>query len=130
MAERRTVNIIVTGPVGCGKSAIVEEIHIALKALGLEVAFADPRAVQSERNMVGDHQDGLDLYRDGIRVEVGEVLFTESQIMERVGGSYELPDRPGFWIDAPVAREIALRALGTSPSSKDRLRPRTEGGRP
>jgi hypothetical protein len=42
-------------------------------------------------------------------------------IEARVGGSYEIGDRPGFWIDAPVAREIARRALGISPSSNDRL---------
>lgn len=122
MARINTVNVIVSGPVGCGKSAIVEEIAIALKAIGLKVDFADPRAVQSERNMVGDHADSLDLYRDDIRVEVSESLFTESQIEARVGGSYVMGDRPGFWIDAPVAREIARRALGTSPSSNDRLK--------
>lgn len=122
MSAKTRVKVIVSGPVGCGKSAIVEEIAIALKAIGVEVAFADPRAVQSERNMVGDHIGSLEIYRFGIRVEVSESLFTESQIEARVGGSYEMPDRPGFWIDAPIAKEIARRALGTSPSSNARLK--------
>lgn len=121
MAKKTTVQVIVSGPVGCGKSALVEEIAIALKAIGVEVEFADPRAVQRERNMVHDHINSLELYRAGIRVEVSESLFTEGMIETRVGGSYEMPDRPGFWLDAPVAREIARRALGTSPSSNDRL---------
>lgn len=124
MTDKTKVQVIVSGPVGCGKSAIVEEIAIALQAIGIEVGFADPRAVQSERNMVGDHIGSLEIYRDGIRVEVSESLFIQSQIEQRIGGAYDLPDRPGFWIDAPVAKEIARRALGTSPSSNDRLKNR------
>lgn len=120
---KNVVNVIVSGPVGCGKSAIVEEIAIALKALGIEVTFADPRAVQSERNMVGDHIDSLEMYRAGIRVEVAESLFIQGQIEERIGGAYDMMSiGRQFWIDGPVAREIAARALGTSPSSNARLR--------
>ena len=118
--SKTPVHVIVSGPVGCGKSALVEEIAIALRAIGVDVAFADPRAVQRERNMVGDHIGSLEIYRKGIRVEVSESLFTQHMVEARVGGAYELPDRPGFWIDAPVAREIAARALGLSPSSNDR----------
>jgi len=123
MARISTVNVIVSGPVGCGKSAIVEEIAIAMKAIGLKVEFADPRAVQSERNMIGDHANSLDIYRDGIRIVVAESLFTEGWVEARVGGAYDMPEiGRQFWIDAPVAKEIARRALGTSPSSNDRLK--------
>jgi hypothetical protein len=122
MSDKTKVQIIVSGPVGCGKSAIVEEIAVALKAIGIEVSFADPRAVQSERNMVGDHIGSLEIYRKGIRVEISESLFIQSQIEQRIGGAYEMPDRPGFWVDAPVAKEIARRVLGVAPSSNDRLK--------
>lgn len=122
MGIKTTVQVLVSGPVGCGKSALVEEIAIALKAIGVEVGFADPRAVQSERNMDGDHIRSLEIYRADIRVKVSESLFTESQIESRIGGAYDMPEiGRQFWIDAPVAKEIARRALGTSPSSNDRL---------
>jgi hypothetical protein len=51
---------------------------------------------------------------------INTVLSTEGLLMEvstieaRVGGSYEMPDGRKFWIDGPVAREIARRAAGTS----------------
>lgn len=111
------VNVIVSGPVGAGKSALVMEIVGALRAIGVA---AEPIGV-SEYDTGGDPIASLELYRDALKVVVSESLFTQSQIEARVGGAYELPDRPGFWIDAPVAREIASRALGTSPSSNDRL---------
>lgn len=39
----------------------------------------------------------------------------EFLIEMRIGGSYEMPDGRTFWIDAPVAGEIAKRAVaGTS----------------
>lgn len=127
MSGKTRVQVVVSGPVGCGKSAIVEEIAIALKAIGIETVFADPRAVQSERNMVGDHANSLDIYQDRIRVEVSESLFTEGQIEGRIGGAYDMAEiGRQFWIDAPVAREIARRALGTSPSSNDRLKGKTD----
>jgi hypothetical protein len=93
------------------------EIVGALRAIGVK---AEPVGV-SEYDTGGDPIASLELYRDALKVVVSESLFIQSQVEARVGGSYELPDRPGFWIDAPVAREIASRALGTSPSSNDRL---------
>jgi hypothetical protein len=38
----------------------------------------------------------------------------EFLIETRVGGSYEMPDGRKFWVDGPVAREIARRAAGAS----------------
>jgi hypothetical protein len=121
-STKTRVQVVISGPVGCGKSAIAFEIVGALRAVGLaaEVVGITGGDVDS------DHIRSLEIYRTGVRVEVSESLFTQRQIEARVGGAYELPDRPGFWIDAPVAREIAARALGTSPSSNDRLNGKTD----
>ena len=37
---------------------------------------------------------------------------TAAEVEVRVGGAYEMPDGRSFWVDAPVAREIAHRAIG------------------
>ncbi len=55
MAE---VRIIAAGPVGCGKSAVLGEIEIALRAIGLPVRYADEREAQSEKNMT--HADWIE----------------------------------------------------------------------
>ena len=47
----REITITISGPVGCGKSAIMGEIEIAMKALGVPVRIADEKAWQSEKNM-------------------------------------------------------------------------------
>lgn len=39
--EQPTVVVTVSGPVGSGKSRIAHEIHVALKAVGIEVSFGD-----------------------------------------------------------------------------------------
>jgi uridine kinase len=60
MGERVTVTV--SGPTGSGKSAVMGEIEIALRALGLTVEHdAD---FQSEKNMThADWQTALDLYK-------------------------------------------------------------------
>lgn len=59
-----TVTITASGPVGCGKSAILGEIEIALKAIGVQVEYADPVEAQKEKNMThADWDWALDLYR-------------------------------------------------------------------
>lgn len=69
MAETDTpretiVTVTASGPVGCGKSAVLGEIEIALKAIGVPVRYADPSAAQSEKNMTGaDWDEALALYR-------------------------------------------------------------------
>ena len=66
-AEQRTVTVTVSGPVGCGKSAIAGEIEIALKAIGVPVSYADPAAAQSEKNMThADWQAYLEMYRPSV----------------------------------------------------------------
>jgi hypothetical protein len=48
---RETITVTVSGPVGCGKSAIAGEIEIALTAIGVPVRWADPIAADSEKRM-------------------------------------------------------------------------------
>jgi hypothetical protein len=45
------VRIVACGAVGSGKSAVLDEIEVALRAIGLSVTYADPAAAQSEKNM-------------------------------------------------------------------------------
>jgi len=45
------VVVMVSGPVGSGKSAILGEIEIALRALGVPVRYADPIAAQAEKHL-------------------------------------------------------------------------------
>jgi len=62
-----TVTVTVSGPVGCGKSAIYGEIEIALKAIGVTVVHADQVAFQAEKNTThADWADALDLYKPSV----------------------------------------------------------------
>ncbi len=57
-----TVTVTVSGPTGSGKSAVMGEIEIALKALGITVEHV--AEFQSEKNMThADWQEALDLYK-------------------------------------------------------------------
>lgn len=63
-APRNIVTVTVSGPVGCGKSAIYGEIEIALKAIGVTVQHADLVGAVSEKNMTGaDWASALELYK-------------------------------------------------------------------
>ena len=66
------VTVTASGPCGSGKSAILGEIEIALKALGVPVRYLDVAAAQSEKDMThADWQSFLDMYRpDVVLVEV------------------------------------------------------------
>jgi hypothetical protein len=61
------ITVTVSGPVGCGKSAIAGEIEIALLALGVPVRFADEEAWQTEKNMThADWADYIDMYNPSV----------------------------------------------------------------
>lgn len=64
MAE---IKIIVSGPVGCGKSAILGEIEILMRALGVPVRYEDAAAAQSEKNMThADWTEALGMYKPSV----------------------------------------------------------------
>jgi hypothetical protein len=64
MAE---ITVTVSGPVGCGKSAIAGEIEIALRAVGVPVRFADEKEMRSEKNMTGaDWTGDLEMYQPSV----------------------------------------------------------------
>ncbi len=61
------ITVTVSGPVGCGKSAIAGEIEIALKAIGVPVSFADEKEMRSEKNMTGADWTGyLEMYKPNV----------------------------------------------------------------
>lgn len=61
------ITVTVSGPVGCGKSAIAGEIEIALKAIGVPVRYADEREALSEKRMTGADWTGyLEMYRPSV----------------------------------------------------------------
>jgi hypothetical protein len=60
------VTITVSGPVGCGKSAIAGEIEIAMKAIGVPVQW---RNSQSEKNMThADWQSYIEMYQPMVTI--------------------------------------------------------------
>ena len=61
------VTVTVSGPVGSGKSAILGEIEIALKAIGVPVRYANMVEEQFEKNVRGaDWQGDLELYKPSV----------------------------------------------------------------
>lgn len=61
------VTITVSGPVGSGKSALVGEIEILMRALGVPVRYADPKAESYEKNIRGaDWQSDLEMYQPSV----------------------------------------------------------------
>ncbi|MEL6746248.1 MAG: hypothetical protein AAFO79_00310 [Pseudomonadota bacterium] len=58
------VTITASGPVGSGKSALLGEIEIALKALGVSVRYADEVGAQLEKRMThSDWATYLEMYQ-------------------------------------------------------------------
>jgi Ni2+-binding GTPase involved in maturation of urease and hydrogenase len=57
------ITITVSGPTGSGKSAIVGEIEIALKAIGVPVTIAD-----RDTMVVADYQYWIDLYKPEVTI--------------------------------------------------------------
>ena len=67
---QKIVTVTVSGPVGCGKSAIAGEIEIALKAIGIPVVFADPSKAQQEKNLThADWYRDLEMYKPIVMIE-------------------------------------------------------------
>ncbi|WFS01567.1 hypothetical protein [Rhizobium tumorigenes] len=61
------ITVTISGPVGCGKSAIAGEIEIALLAIGVPVRLADAAADRSEKNMTGADWTGhLEMYQPSV----------------------------------------------------------------
>lgn len=61
------ITVTVSGPVGCGKSAIAGEIEIALRAVGIPVRFADEKGDREEKNMTGADWTGyLEMYQPSV----------------------------------------------------------------
>jgi deoxyadenosine/deoxycytidine kinase len=59
--------VTISGPVGCGKSAVAGEIEIALKAIGVPVRYSNPAAAQSEKHMThADWQTYLEMYKPSV----------------------------------------------------------------
>lgn len=110
------ITVTVSGPVGCGKSAIAGEIEIAMRAIGVPVRFADEAGWQSEKNMThADWQDYLEMYQPS--VVIGERNWPAIKVEAAVGGAYEMQDGRRFWVDAPVAREIVRRVMNAIAST-------------
>lgn len=81
----KEVTITVSGPVGCGKSAILGEIEILCKALGIPCRYADPVAAQSEKNMThADWTSDLELYKPSVvlveRIEKDDIQLGNKAI--------------------------------------------------
>lgn len=67
------IKIIAEGPVGSGKSAVLGEIEILCKALGIPVRYANPADAASEKSMThADWISYLDLYKPSV------VLYEQS----------------------------------------------------
>lgn len=61
------VTITVSGPVGCAKSALLGEIEIMLKAMGVPVRYADEAAALAEKNGThADWTDAIEMYKPSV----------------------------------------------------------------
>lgn len=61
------ITVTISGPVGCGKSAIAGEIEIALRAIGVPVRMANEAGDHSEKNMTGADWTGyLEMYQPSV----------------------------------------------------------------
>jgi hypothetical protein len=63
------ITVTVSGPVGCGKSAIAGEIEIALRAVGVPVRFVDEKGELEEKNMTGADWTGyIEMYKPSVAI--------------------------------------------------------------
>jgi|GEM_PF-4103342 len=110
-----SVTIIVSGPVGSGKSALLGEIEILLKCLGVEVEWP---AGQQEKNLThADWIASLEMYKP--RVTLIEVLAqSNSAGTVNVASSLGAPAWTGWphepppegWVKIPQADTTATAA--------------------
>lgn len=65
--SKKLVRVTVSGPVGCGKSAVCGEIEIALRAIGLDVEW---HGGGPEKNMThADWDSALSMYDPRVIIE-------------------------------------------------------------
>ncbi len=69
----KPVQIIAKSPVGCGKTGVLHELYIALRAIGVPVFYADPKAAESDRRL-GTVDDMDRLIKEGLTVVLHEEL--------------------------------------------------------
>lgn len=98
------VTVATIGAVGSGKSAVLHEIEVALRAVGLTVI--QDAGMAHERRQVDVEAE---LRRIAPSVLLREAL--PSHIATALGGAYQMPDGREFWIDGPVAQEMARRVM-------------------
>ncbi|TNC14868.1 hypothetical protein FF100_04630 [Methylobacterium terricola] len=103
------VRVIVAGPVGCGKSAVLGEIEIAMKAIGVPVRFADEKAFQAEKRMTrADWARDLDMYQPTVVLE--ERIEPERSFPEAADGRPASDEEVMLWAagcDTETARFVA-----------------------
>lgn len=127
MSEIAKVYVEVSGLTGSGKSAVLGEIEIAMRALGLTVEHADPAAAQAEKNAThADWQAALNLYKP-------TVVLAERNVSRRseprpVSGEVDCERllRPIIGIENRTAQEAfdimcdrLRRALSTRPAAEE-----------
>lgn len=104
---KHEVHVTVSGETGIGKSAILGEIEIALKAIGVPVRYTDEEQERSDKNMVrGDWANDLEMYQPSVVLEEAPASASE---MERIYGLLW-----GVTTDDPrvhEARKIALSKI-------------------
>jgi len=93
------ITITASGEVSCGKSAILGEIEILCKALGIPVRYENEAATQSEKNMThADWTGALELYKPS-------VVLVESLTRELAAKDAEIAGlRKDKWI--PVSERL------------------------
>lgn len=90
-----------------GKVAAVIRKHVRLEWHGHDHADINLRSTVAAAEEIVSQ-----LYAAIRSLDAERPSSAEAAIEAMVGGAYEMPDVRTFWIDAPVAREIARRAVG------------------
>jgi hypothetical protein len=104
------ITVTVSGPVGCGKSAIAGEIEIALKAIGVPVCFADESGMHSEKNMTGaDWAAYLEMYSPSVVI----VDATPPPSSHSPTEALQFPPIPGIRIRDGRRERIARPAIAS-----------------